>query len=193
MSATTLDEYTSVKATYGKKIPNHKQAVLAERQHILETVSRKTQDKTLTLKETTDLYAKFNRTYEAQYRSKTNLLDDESWALKLLAECEHDSIENNVLQTRINGIPEAAKPLQFVKPQQPTIKSPADDVNCAQEHTTKPINKPKIKLSEAFIYEQFSLDDHQTAYKNPNRTFWIFMGISALVTSSVLFAISQFL
>src|SRR5690606_7810040 len=99
MSVVLLEEYKLTKSK------SEKREVLEERARILETVSRKAKEKTLTLQETTDLYAKFNSTYEKSYGSQVKRKDDESWALKLIQECEDDAIKVNAFETKINGIP----------------------------------------------------------------------------------------
>jgi len=68
-----------------------KSGLLAERTKILATVSQKAQDQTLTLQETNDLFEQFNNTYDAKYIScVANDGVDESWAIKLIRECEQD-------------------------------------------------------------------------------------------------------
>ena len=70
----------------------------AEREKILRTASRKAQEKTLTLEETTDLFTQFNDTYSKRLQAKKEEFEaskeniDESWALKLLKDCEEETI-----------------------------------------------------------------------------------------------------
>jgi len=237
MSAATLDEYTSVNSESSSVKPHPiptkpkdsspgvskpgfgQHSVLAERAKILETVARKAQEKTLTLEETTDLYARFNRTYEANYQNKKSPQEDESWALQLLEECAQENEADAALQTRVNGIPQVSQSLRLV--QSPRLNSaaqtkPASSLKPA--HTSISSNshpqtdtilqsnllddifaeeiaeKPKLNLREAFIYEQFNFTDDakgQDTRKNANRTFWIILGISSLVTVSALMVLSR--
>jgi len=82
MSAAKLSEHIPVNHS------NSQSKILAERTKILSIVSRKAQEKTLTLQETNDLFAKFNETYNAKDKSNEDV--DESWAITLLKECEQE-------------------------------------------------------------------------------------------------------
>ncbi len=98
MSAVKVNEYTSANFRKGQS------RILAERTQMLLSISRKAQERTLTLQETNDLYAEFNKTYEQHDRvikagGGNEQLDsitvgadgvDESWALKLLKESEQE-------------------------------------------------------------------------------------------------------
>lgn len=223
MSAATLDEYTSAKEKYsaGKLQPaNSNQTistdtVFAERARILETVARKAQEKTLTLQETTDLYARFNQTYERTYLKKAVPQEDESWALKLLEECAQETDLENALQTRINGEPLKQKPIKLAKSTQASqtrIRKPASK-HTLQSRSVLTLNqalfeeelkpevlheekedKPKLKLREAFIYEQLNFSEEQTKYSarsHTNRRFWIILGICGTLTCAALVGISQ--
>ena len=228
MSAATLDEYTSVNAesssvkshSISSKAHDSKHGVLAERARILETVARKAQEKTLTLEETTDLYARFNRTYESGYQSRKLPQEDESWALKLLEECSQETDPESALQTRVNGIPQASQSLQLIQSARtkpaPQTKS-ASNINADQSSiaSTRPslsetilqdnplaeiiaeemaADKPKLNLREAFIYDQFNFAHDakaERARKNANQTFWIILGISSILTVTALMMLSQ--
>ena len=156
MSAALLDEYN-----VDNLIEDEKQEVLAQRSHILETASRKAQNRTLTLQETTDLYAKFNRTYES---SVTRALhkEDESWALKLLKDCEEESA-NPKLETKINGEPVINKetaehitvePVQKVLPL--ANKTPKHLPNAIlEDHYSLVTDEEKTTIRDLFIYDQF--------------------------------------
>lgn len=225
MSAATLDEYTSAKDKYTSVKPQpanlnkaySNDTVHAERARILETVARKAQEKTLTLQETTDLYARFNQTYESTYRKKNVPQEDESWALKLLEECAQESDFENALQTRINGEPLTHKPIKLIKPvleKKPLNRKPASTeaaqsgpvltLNQAlfeEEHKLDGVqeaetDKPRLKLREAFIYDQFNFSEDQADYgsrSQANRTFWIILGICGATTCAVLFGIGKLL
>ena len=100
MSAVQVNEYSSFKH-YGQT------GSQAERAKILNTVSRKAKDKTLTLQETNDLFAKFNNTYSLrageEARVDVAISDDgvdESWAVKLMKECEQEDGQANKKQVR---------------------------------------------------------------------------------------------
>jgi len=99
---------------------NDQARILAERTQILHTVSRKAQEKTLTLQETNDLFAQFNNTYDLNRRvtdvqrrsavsqkraSDSHVIPsvaedgvDESWAIKLLKECEQEDTTSAIKQ-----------------------------------------------------------------------------------------------
>jgi len=82
-----------VKKVTPKTYRDARSGVQAERANILKTVSQKAIDKTLTLQETNDLFAKFNSTYDPHHISCLgNDGVDESWAVKLMRECEEDDI-----------------------------------------------------------------------------------------------------
>lgn len=247
MSAATLDEYTSVKSESSAVKPHpiltkpqdskpsfekpsasklsvnkpsiNKDSVFAERTRILETVARKAQEKTLTLEETTDLYARFNRTYESNYQSKKLPQEDESWALQLLEECVQENEVDTALKTRVNGIPQVSQAQRLI--QSPSLNSAAQTDSTAHlrpNHTSSSQSshflndtilqdsvladliaeeiavKPKLRLREAFIYDQFNFTDDakgQDTRKNANRTFWFILGISSLLTVSVLMVLSR--
>jgi hypothetical protein len=207
MSAATLDEYTSVKTRSGNAKPvNSNDSVLAERARILETVARKAQEKTLTLQETTDLYARFNRTYETGYQSKSQPQEDESWALQLLEECARENEANNALQTRVNGEPQVQQALKLVKPSQSIPKNTARPARSSDSNKTleqmlfadepAQADKPKLNLRDAFIYDQFNFteeDTGQNARNNANRLFWIILSFSGLFTLATLIALSHFI
>jgi hypothetical protein len=189
MSVVLLEEYKSVKTT------NDRREVLRERTRILETVSRKAQEKTLTLQETTDLYAKFNSTYELNYGSKVKRNDDESWALKLIQECEDDASKTASFETRINGVPltpNAAKA--------PKAKPNLSEIRAINQNNST-IDKPKlieekVRLRDSFIYDQFSLNqiekDAQLAKKS-HHSLIIVMAISVFVTATALIGGAIFL
>ena len=216
MSAATLDEYTSVKPQPANSNQTHgNDTVHAERARILETVARKAQEKTLTLQETTDLYARFNQTYESTYRQKNLPQEDESWALKLLEECAQESDTENTLQTRVNGEPLTKRPIKLVKPpqtatsshlKQKTKPSSQSEPNLtlnqalfAEDLISDTMNgeeddKPKLKLREAFIYDQFRFSEDEPDYSaraRANRTFWIILGVCGALTCAALVSISQ--
>lgn len=205
MSAATLDEFTSVKSHSAKPHQsNSNDTAHAERARILETVARKAQEKTLTLQETTDLYARFNQTYESAYVKNTLPQEDESWALKLLEECAQENDADNALQTRVNGEPLKPSPLKLIKPAQ-TKNSKASEKQPPKrtleqalfsEEFEQTTGKPKINFREAFIYEQFNFAEDgsgETARRQTNRTFWIILSLSGALTLASLIAISQFI
>jgi len=87
MNATKVKQYTR------KTNRDARSGVEAERARILKTVSQKANDKTLTLQETNDLFAKFNSTYDPQHISCLGTDGvDESWAVKLMRDSEEDEI-----------------------------------------------------------------------------------------------------
>ena len=94
MSVIKINEYTSIKRH------NNQSSLLAKRAEIL----RKAQDQTLTIQETNDLFAQFNSTYEL--RSEPTLGTDgvdESWAVKLIKECEQEDGQSIKKQARTTG------------------------------------------------------------------------------------------
>jgi hypothetical protein len=219
MSAATLDQYTSVKNNNAALKDNNtvvksNKTVLAERAEILETVARKAQEKTLTLQETTDLYARFNQTYEAGYQHKIQHQEDESWALKLLEECARESETENALQTRVNGEPQPLPALKLVnasrnKPSAtharsntktnrsaslsnaPTLHQTLFSDELAEMETLA--EKPKLKLREAFVYDQFNFTEEDTslAGRKNNQTFWIIFVLSSLFTLAALMTMNS--
>jgi len=102
MSVATIEDYGN------SALEQDNKQIHDERARILNMVSQKAQDQTLTLQETTALYEKFNQTYTA-YRSTEPQEVDESWALELLQESEQEEAENTTFQTRINGTPHQTK------------------------------------------------------------------------------------
>jgi len=113
MSAIKVNEITSIEHH------NEQRRLLDERAKILNTVSRKAQEKTLTIQEANDLYAKFNSTYTSEinrsYRSQKQTAIaqdgvDESWAIKLLKECEQENNTSTEKQT-------SAKTKHYSKPE----------------------------------------------------------------------------
>ena len=121
MSAAKLNEYASTTHR------NEQSRILAERTQALINISKKAREESLTLQETNDLYAEFNKTYDlsnnAIVRPKKNAdvtktvssiktaeplkavgLDgvDESWAIKLLKESELEEGGSIVRSTQSN-------------------------------------------------------------------------------------------
>lgn len=187
MSVVHLEEYKSA-----KKI-NARRDVLQERTQILETVSRKAQEKTLTLQETTDLYAKFNRTYEQNYGAKVKHNDDESWALKLIQESENDAPRNTSFETRINGVPVVTQKAKIQKPSLSEIRA----INQNAYIKDEPIFvEDKPKLRDSFIYDQFNSpyqsSDSRT-YKKSHQTFVSIMALSIAITITALIGGALFL
>lgn len=187
MSVVDLEEYKSA-----KKI-NARRDVLQERTQILETVSRKAQEKTLTLQETTDLYAKFNSTYELNYGTKVNKKDDESWALKLIQESENDAPRNTSFETRINGVPVVTQKAKIQKPSLSEIRA----INQNAYIKDEPIFvEDKPKLRDSFIYDQFNSpyqsSDSRT-YKKSHQTFVSIMALSIAITITALIGGALFL
>ena len=196
MSAAVLEEYN-----LDTLIEDEKQEVLAQRSHILETASRKAQEKTLTLKETTDLYAKFNHTYENTLKRSLDK-DDESWALKLLRECEEESIKP-ALETRINGEPVQNKPKfelsisntkltdhhpELKNDQQTLSAKPAYD-----NYSTLITDEEKTTIRDLFIYDQFGSDNTNLTGLKSHKSFLITMSVSVVLTLSGLIGIALFL
>lgn len=190
MAVVLLDEYKSAKSK------DTRQEVLEERTRILETVSRKAQARTLTLQETTDLYAKFNSTYESTYR-RSKKKEDESWALKLLQECE-DDIVNSTFETRINGVPlEAKSPVQAIKPvpQPPLLDSYVrleNELMVDEDEFITVDEQPTLK--DSFIYDQVVANHtDQGTQKKSHQPLVLVMAISVVLTLSGLIGIALFL
>jgi len=94
MSVVKMNEYTALK--------RHKDqtSLLAKRAEIL----RKAQEKTLTIQETNDLFAQFNSTYESVSEPTLGTDGiDESWAVKLMKECEQEDGHPIQKQVRKNS------------------------------------------------------------------------------------------
>ncbi len=221
MSAAMLDDYTSVKSKApSSPTKKHQKNLYAERARILETAALKAQNKTLTLQETTDLFARFNQTYEATYTfqdetSENVTTEDESWALKLLEECAKENETEHALQTRVNGVPQVKKALKQVSNTREEKTSSA--LNSEQNYIDSLLRttaansvaqidapfsskgeqkKPGLKLKDAFIYEQFNLQHNHPGLRSSERSnlsFWIFLSISSALTLCSLLLISQFM
>ena len=184
MSAATLNDYSTQERN------TESQQVQAERTRILNMVSRKAQEQTLTLEETTALYEKFNRTYSA-YRSNEPQSVDESWALELLQECEQEEIEkayeSTLFQTRINGIPHKAKSkLNNCKQDAP---APANDVIIVDQTSSvaaKPFTPQDLNfdLNESFGKKTSTTQRHDA--------FATFVITSSIITLAALLGFSIF-
>ena len=187
MSVVLLEEYKSVKKT------NNRRNALKERTQILETASRKAQEKTLTLQETTDLYAKFNSTYEQNYGSKVKRNDDESWALKLIQESEDDAPKNTSFETRINGVPVVTQKAKIQKPSLSEIRA----INQNAYIKDEPIFlEDKLKLRDSFIYDSYNGRYNSTATKfnkKPHQAFVSIMALSIAITITALIGGALFL
>tara|TARA_R110002167_G_scaffold365609_2_gene590788 strand:- start:1303 stop:1872 length:570 start_codon:yes stop_codon:yes gene_type:complete len=187
MPTVLLEDYKPVKTT------NDRQKVLKERAQILETVARKAQEKTLTLQETTDLYAKFNSTYERNYASQVKRSDDESWALKLIKECEEDTPKDSSFETRINGIPVAIQKAKTQKPNLSEIR--AINQNVYANDDFKSVSN-KTNLSADFIFNQLSQNrgtrNSQVAKKS-QRSLIRVIAISVAITVTALLGNAFFL
>ncbi len=190
MSVVLLDEYKSSKTI------NNQQEVVEERARILSMVSQKAQEKTLTLQETTDLYAQFNSTYDSAYTSKLKHQEDESWALKLLQECEDETNKTSKFETRVNGIPLKApkvvskQSLQLVMTDSTASNQHFDD----EEDCILVENKPKLR--DSFIYEQLVVKhDYKRSndYKKSHQAFVTVMAISIATTLTALIGGALFL
>lgn len=185
MSVATLDDYGTLES---KK---DSQEINAERNRILNTVFRKAQDQTLTLQETTDLYEKFNSTYNKGSINEKPQDIDESWALELLQECEKEELitveEPPVLRTRINGLPSEARTQASIN--RTTLSKPANDshlLSAAAEHENGV--KLNAKNLQTDISEHFST---APASKQHN-AFAAFIITSSLVTVGILLGFSVF-
>jgi hypothetical protein len=179
MSVAALEQRTY------RNTQDNKQNILAERTRILETVARKSQEKTLTLKETTDLYAKFNLTYEA---SNNALVVDESWALELLQESEEEDIrssyELSMIETRVNGVKQKLKKQDVIKVEEELI--PASSIALPPNNSTKILfQQQRFEATQAF-YEP-------SPPKSSHRFFVSLMAVSALSTLSALIGFSWFI
>jgi|GEM_PF-5482800 len=120
MSVVKLNEYTSTSDR------TEQSKMLAERTQMLINISKKAREESLTLQETNDLYAEFNKAYDLSFNAteaptkfentvkkeisikkaeplKTVGLDgvDESWAIKLLRESE---LEEGKQKSRNNQV-----------------------------------------------------------------------------------------
>ena len=190
MSAALLEEYN-----LDSYIKDENHEVLAQRSQILETASRKAQERTLTLQETTDLYAKFNRTYESTFKSRTQK-EDESWALKLLKECEEESAKNS-FETLINGEPISKKssPKPVIK--SPEIKVMDDSIKPApalNNHYSLVTDEEKTTIRDLFIYDQFyAKNNRKKSGLSSHKSFLIVMSVSVAMTLSGLIGIALFL
>lgn len=183
MSVVMLDEY---------KTKLHRQEVLNERSKILEIASRKAQERTLTLQETTDLFAKFNSTYETSYK-KQDIKEDESWALKLIQESVEETLQGTSLNSKING--EAIEPRKLTatarKPDLAKIRSLRLQPSLNDEAI---FVDEKPKLRDAFLYEQFTLNDipeHRRG-KAGNQSLATVLALSVFITSAALIGIALF-
>tara|TARA_R110001592_G_C13145402_1_gene747679 strand:+ start:260 stop:877 length:618 start_codon:yes stop_codon:yes gene_type:complete len=190
MSVVLLDEYKSSKSE------NVKQEVIAERAHILEMVSHKSQERPLTLQETTDLYTQFNSTYETTYASKVKNKEDESWALKLLQDCEDDASKKSTFETRVNGIPLA----NIAKVSKQNLQVVMTDTKASNQnfHPQEDIIlvKDKPKLRDSFIYDQFNIHYDAASsktYQKSHKMFASIMAISMAITLSALIGGALFL
>lgn len=190
MSVVLLDEYKS------SKTKNDQQELLAERARILKMVSEKKQERSLTLKETTELYAQFNNTYEANYSSKVKNNEDESWALKLLQDCEEDASKQSTLETRVNGIPLAS----IAKVSNPNLHVVLTDTKASNQsfHPEEDVIlvKDKPRLRDSFIYEQFNIQYDSASsksYQKSHKTFVSIMAISIAMTLVALIGGALFL
>ena len=200
MSAALLDEYNVV----DNLIEDEKQEVLAQRSHILETASRKAQNRTLTLQETTDLYAKFNRTYESSVKRALHK-EDESWALKLLKDCEEES-PNNRLDTKINGEPIVNSEIVSSETSEHITVEPVKKVLSLKSETPKHLpnsiledhyslvtEEEKTTIRDLFIYDQFEAGNKYKRGIKSHKSFIIVMSVSVVLTLSGLIGISLFL
>jgi hypothetical protein len=181
MSAASLDDF----GTLGLNKESHN--INDERTRILNMVSRKAKDQTLTLEETTALYEKFNQTYSA-YRSTEPQEVDESWAIELLQECEQDESirvqEPTLLQTRVNGIPHQTKK-NATKPTPKAQASANDDslISVTQEKSLEDIRNLHFNVSEHFV----------TGKTNQRHdAFATFIIASSVITVASLLAFSIF-
>ncbi|MFV1873436.1 MAG: hypothetical protein ACMZ64_08965 [Oleiphilus sp.] len=202
MSAAQVDEFSSINDT-----EKHNE-IIEERSRILDTVSRKAQNKTLTLQETTDLYAKFNSTFESGFLAKKRLRpDDESWALKLLEEAEKESDDSVSLETRVNGIPldeqirvetkSLSKPTLINKEYIDSCLKHQDESACLSldKHpdATESNKETKSRLVDSFIYEQFSLENElsqSSAHRKTHQALFAIMFVSTLATMLAIAATS---
>lgn len=192
MSAARLEEYIS------DNFSDSQSEIREERTRILEMASQKAKEKTLTLKETTDLYEKFNHTFDENFKSaKRAQKDDESWALKLLEEAEEE--HNHSLETRINGVPlnfknecttnQKSQPSRIIKQKiyQEELK-PAPLIN------KEDMVREKSKFIDFFIYDQFSLnhdaEDLEEIRKTTNPAFRV---VSLTVFISALVVLGAYL
>jgi len=190
MSIVLLDEYKSSKTKIDR------QEVLAERARILKMVSQKSKKRTLTLQETTDLYTQFNNTYESTYTSKEKNKEDESWALKLLQDCEDDTNKRPAFETHINGIPLASR--STVSKQNLQVVMTGTKASNQNFHSEEEpiLVEDKPKLRDSFIYDQFNIH-YDTAssrsYQKVHKTFVSIMAISIAITMSALISGALFL
>jgi len=190
MSVVLLDEYKS------SKTKNDQQELIAERARILNVVSQKKREQSLTLQETTDLYTQFNNTYEANYSSKSKLKEDESWALKLLQECEDDASKTATFETRVNGIP--LKTTKVVSQQKIRVLMTGNQASNQNFELDEDIIlvEDKSKLRDSFIYEQFNIhydSKSSKSYQKSHKTFVSIMAISIAITMAALIGGALFL
>ncbi len=188
MSVVMLDEYKSAKSK------STRLEVLEERSKILEIASRKAQERTLTLQETTDLFAQFNSTYEPSYK-RSNTKEDESWALKLIQESVDESLGSTSLETKVNGVTVLNREINSreVKPTLSEIRSL--NINAAED--AKPVYvDTKPRLRDSFIYEQFNLgalpEDLRTDRKQ-SQSLVAVIAISVCISLGAIIATSIFL
>ena len=175
-------------------LENEKREVLAQRSHILETASRKAQERTLTLQETTDLYAEFNRTYEKNFKNRIKK-EDESWALKLLKDCEEESARD-ILESKINGERIAQK-----NTPKPSINFPETHPNehlvdkkpAVNNHYSLVTDEEKTTIRDLFIYDQFYSDETNSSGSRSHKPFLVVMSLSVAITLSGLIGIAIFL
>jgi hypothetical protein len=182
-----LEEYKLTKSR------NDRLEVLEERAQILEIASRKAQERTLTLKETTDLYAKFNSTYESTYK-RSNSKDDESWALKLIQECVDETLQPPSLESKVNGITVVNGETHSIskKPSLTEIKSLK--IHTSLDDAIFVETKPKLR--DSFVYEQLylnSLSESPRYRTNSHQSFVTILAISIAISLSALIGISIFL
>lgn len=194
MSAARIDEFSSINLT------DDKREIFEERSRILEMVSQKAKEKTLTLQETTDLYAKFNSTFDPSFHAnKRARKDDESWALKLLEESEQEAEKEALLETRINGIPLDAQAKQGKKaPKQFKPSLISNNFDSSRAHAIENPDlaiyveedfEEKPRLRDAFIYEQFSLKNdlkRQNPHRKTHQSLFIIMFISTLISMAAI-------
>lgn len=180
MSVVALEQHSY------RKTQDNKQTILAERTRILETVARKSQEKTLTLKETTDLYAKFNLTYEA---SNNSLVVDESWALELLQESEEEDIrssyERSMIETRVNGVKqkldEQASAVSAETKDKSVAASSLDTEITVSKDSDVILKAPRFEAAQAFYEPRPRRDSHR-----------FFIGLVVVSTLSTLSALIAF-
>lgn len=183
MSAATVEDFGTPGITKGNQELNN------ERARILNTVSRKAQEQTLTLEETTALYEKFNETYSAYRSNKPHSNVDESWALQLLQECEQeDSAKgHSPVQTRINGIPHQVQKNTKASNTKPSA-SANDDILVADTPELGNLYSVKKQDLEFDIRGDFSTSSTDKRYN----AFAGFLIASSLLTVGALLGFSIF-